>query len=55
MADQPRGGVSRDGERARADGEMGVGHAHQIDHEWDGEDRAAPADKPEGKAHQAAG
>lgn len=48
-------GIDRHCQCAGADRDMRLGHAHQIDHERDGEDRTAPSDQAEREPDKAAG
>lgn len=52
MADEIDKGVHGDGKGARADGDMRLGDADNIDKQWRGEDRPPAAHQPERESDQ---
>ena len=55
MGEQVGIGIDRDGQSAGPDRDMRAGDADDVEQQWRGQDRAAPADQPKAEAHEAAG
>ena len=54
VTDQTGRGIGCHGKRARTDGKVRIGHAHQIHHQRHGKDRATSTDEAKGESDQAA-
>ena len=55
MGDEIAGGVRGHGKGAGSDRHVGAGHADEIDHQGDREDRPATAEQPERQPDQRTG